>query len=54
MKKMAMSVSFTKTEMLTDSGRAKNADAQAKISMLAGMMKVKNKELQNALGGSND
>ena len=54
MKKMAMSVSFTKAEMLTDSGRAKNADAQAKISMLAGMMNAKNKELQNALGGKNE
>jgi hypothetical protein len=54
MKRMAMSVSFTKSEMLTDSGRAKNADAQAKISMLAGMMKLKNKELQNAIGDKND
>jgi hypothetical protein len=45
MKKMAMAVSFTKTELLTDTDRAKNADAQAKISMLAGMLKVQNKEL---------
>lgn len=45
MKRMAMAVSFTKTELLTDTERAKNADAQAKISMLAGMLKVQNKEL---------
>lgn len=45
MKKMAMAVSFTKTELLTDAERAKNADAQAKISMLAGMLKVQNREL---------
>lgn len=46
MKKMSMGVSFTRTEMLSDIDRAKNADAQAKISMLAGMLKVQNKELQ--------
>jgi hypothetical protein len=45
MRKMAMAVSFTKTDLLTDTDRAKNADAQAKISMLAGMLKVQNKEL---------
>ena len=45
MKKMAMAVSFTRTELLSDAERARNADAQAKISMLAGMMKVQNKEL---------
>lgn len=50
MKKMAMAVSFTKTELLTDTERAKNADAQAKISMLAGMLKVQNKELQRIAG----
>jgi hypothetical protein len=46
MKKMAMSVSFTKAEMLTDEGRKKNADAQAKISKLAGMLTIENRELQ--------
>ena len=46
MKKMAMAVSFTKTELLSAPERAKNADAQAKISMLAGMIRVQNKELQ--------
>lgn len=47
MKKMAMGVSFTKTDLLSAPERAKNADAQAKISMLAGMVKSKNIELQN-------
>jgi hypothetical protein len=46
MRKMAMAVSFTKTELLTNDERAKNADAQAKISMLSGMMHSQNKELQ--------
>jgi len=46
MRKMAMAVSFTKTELLTNSERSKNADAQAKISMLSGMMNIQNKELQ--------
>lgn len=50
MKKMAMAVSFTKTELLSDTERAKNADAQAKISMLAGMMRVQNKELRQIAG----
>ena len=48
MKKMAMAVSFTKTELLSAPERAKNADAQAKISMLAGMSLVQNKELQKS------
>lgn len=51
MKKMAMGVSFTKTDLLSASERAKNADAQAKISMLAGMVKVQNKELTKITGG---
>jgi hypothetical protein len=46
MRKMAMAVSFTRTELLTNDERAKNADAQAKISMLSGMMHSQNKELQ--------
>lgn len=46
MKKMAMGVSFTKTDLLSAPDRAKNADAQAKISMLAGMVKSQNKDLQ--------
>lgn len=46
MRKMAMGVSFTKTDLLSAPERAKNADAQAKISMLAGMVKSQNKELQ--------
>lgn len=45
MKKMSMAVSFTKTELLSDADRAKNADAQAKISMLAGMVKTKSADL---------
>ena len=53
MKKMAMAVSFTRTELLSDVDRAKNADAQAKISMLAGMLKVQNKELRKIAGSSN-
>jgi hypothetical protein len=46
MKKMSMNVSFTKTALLTDDGRKRNADAQAKISMLAGMMRTEQKELK--------
>lgn len=46
MKRMAMGVSFTKTELLTDEGRKKNADAQAKISKLAGMLSIEKRELQ--------
>jgi hypothetical protein len=46
MKRMAMNVSFTRTELLTDTQRAKNADAQAKISMLAGMMSKEHRELR--------
>lgn len=45
MKRMAMAVSFTKTELLTDEERRRNADAQAKISMLAGMISTRGKEL---------
>lgn len=45
MKKMSMAVSFTKTDLLSDADRAKNADAQAKISMLAGMVKTKGADL---------
>lgn len=54
MRKMAMAVSFTKTNLLSDADRAKNADAQAKISMLAGMLKVQNKELKKIAGSAND
>jgi len=43
---MAMGVSFTKTDLLTDEGRKKNADAQAKISKLAGMLSLEKRELQ--------
>lgn len=46
MKRMAMGVSFTKTDLLTDEGRKKNADAQAKISKLAGMLSIEKRELQ--------
>lgn len=53
MRKMAMAVSFTRTELLSDADRAKNADAQAKISMLAGMMKVENQELRKISGAKN-
>lgn len=52
MKKMAMAVSFTKTELLSAPDRAKNADAQAKISMLAGMIKNQNNELRKITGSS--
>ena len=45
MKKMSMAVSFTKTDLLSDADRAKNADAQAKIAMLAGMVKTKGADL---------
>lgn len=46
MKRMAMGVSFTKTELLTNEGRKKNADAQAKISQIAGMLTLEKRELQ--------
>jgi hypothetical protein len=52
MKKMAMAVSFTRTDLLSNSDRAKNADAQAKIQKIAGMMKVGNKELKQITGGT--
>lgn len=52
MKRMAMAVSFTKTEMLSDADRAKNADAQAKISMIAGMLKTQNNDLKKIAGSS--
>jgi len=54
MKKMAMAVSFTKTELLSATDRAKNADAQAKISMLAGMVKNQNNELRKIADGSDN
>ena len=54
MKKMAMAVSFTRTELLSNEERARNADAQAKISMLAGMMKVQNRELRKITGAEHD
>lgn len=54
MKKMAMNVSFTKTALLSDPQRAKNADAQAKISMLAGMMGKENRELKRLAGTRNE
>ena len=54
MRRMAMSVSFTKTSLLSAPERAKNADAQAKISMLAGMMKLKNQELQSLTEKKNE
>ena len=54
MKKMAMAVSFTRTELLSNEERARNADAQAKISMLAGMMKVQNRELRKITGSEHD
>lgn len=38
MRKMAMGVSFTRTDLLSDADRAKNADAQAKIAALGGMI----------------
>lgn len=53
MKKMSMAVSFTRTSLLSDAERAKNADAQAKISMLAGMLKVQNNELKKIAGVKN-
>ncbi len=43
---MAMGECFTKTDLLTDEGRKKNADAQAKISKLAGMLSIEKRELQ--------
>ena len=46
MKRMAMGVSFTKVDLLTDEGRKKNADSQAKISKLAGMLTIEKRELQ--------
>lgn len=45
MSRMAKGVSFIRVDLLTDDQRAKNADAQAKISKLAGMMLPANREL---------
>jgi len=50
MRRMSMSISFIKTELLTDQQRAKNADAQAKVSMLAGMIRNEHKDLQRIAG----
>lgn len=46
MQRMAMAVQYTNTTLLTDDERKRNADAQAKISMLAGMHKLGNRELR--------
>jgi len=54
MRRMAMSVSFTKTSLLSAPERAKNADAQAKISMLAGMLKLQNQDLQRLTEKKNE
>ncbi len=44
--RMAVSVQYTNTALLDDTQRKQNADAQAKISMLAGMQKLTNRELR--------
>lgn len=50
MRRMSMNISFVKTELLNDQQRAKNADAQAKVSMLAGMIRNENKDLLRITG----
>lgn len=45
MQRMAMSVQFVNTTLLDTDDRKRNADAQAKISMLAGMARDGNNEL---------
>lgn len=45
MKKMAMATTFVRSDMLTSDERAKNADAQAKISRLADMISPVKKEI---------
>jgi hypothetical protein len=45
MGRMAKGVSFIRSDMLTDDQRAQNADAQAKISLLAGMVLPASREL---------
>lgn len=49
---MARGVSFIRTDLLTDKQRLQNADAQAKISKLAGMVLPANKELKQLVDGN--
>jgi len=45
MRRMSEGVQYVNTSLLNQDERRKNADAQAKISMLAGMQSSKNQEL---------
>lgn len=49
MRKMAAGVTFVRQDMLTESGRAKNADAQAKISRMADMVSPVKSELRKLI-----
>jgi hypothetical protein len=44
---MALGVQHVNTAMLSPDERRKNADAQAKLTMLAGMHKTQHRELVN-------
>ncbi len=46
MKRMAMGTTFIRSDLLTDDQRARNADAQAKISRLADMISPTKRELK--------
>jgi hypothetical protein len=49
MRRMALAVQYTNLSMLDDQQRRKNADAQAKIAMLAGMMHKGSAELRQVV-----
>ncbi len=51
MRRMADGVKFININMLDQDERRKNMDAQAKISMLAGMHRTSENELQRAVSG---
>lgn len=46
MQRMAVGVQYVNTALLDDAQRRRNADAQAKLSMLAGMQKLARRELR--------
>ena len=54
MGRMAKGVSFVQVGMLNDEQRKVNADAQAKISQLAGMMKPLRSELKQLVNDADD
>lgn len=54
MRRMARATTFIRTDLLTDEGRARNADAQAKISRLADLMSPVKRDLKAIANGKKD